>query len=206
MITAYVACLIFGGVLTLASFLTGGGDADSDVSTGGTGETHDSHGTANHAATGLLPFLSLRFWIFFITFFGLTGSGLTWLGAAGAGLIAGVAVAAGLAAGYTASLVLQSLTAKPIGLLGDAASHVGREAKLLLPLSRSQRSKVRLNIGGISTDLVAETESDQPLAPGAHVLIVAVRGTVALVEPVPGSRELPPRSTAGEPTSKPPTT
>jgi len=92
----------------------------------------------------------------------------------------------GVAAGYTASRLLQSLTTSRVGLVAGAASHVGREAKLLLPLSRAQRSKVRLNIGGISTDLVVETESDQQLPAGTSVLVVAIRGTVALVESVPG--------------------
>ena len=186
MITAYVTCLIFGGVLTLASFVTGS-DADADH-----GLPHDAHPhEATHMHGSLLPFLSVRFWMFAVTFFGLVGTGLTLLAAGGAGLIAASAASFGVGAGYCASHVLQSLSRAQVGLLGDAASHVGREAKLLLPLSRQQRGKVRLNIGGISTDLVAETESEEPLPVGSNVLVVAIRGTVALVEPVPGNPILP---------------
>lgn len=184
MITAYLACLIFGGVLTLASFVTGSdADADTGLPHGLDGHAHE----ATHVHGGLLPFLSVRFWMFAVTFFGLIGTGLTLLATGGAGLIAALATSFGVGAGYSASRILQSLSRAPVGLLGDSASHVGREAKLLLPLSRQQRGKVRLNIGGISTDLVAETESDEALPVGSNVLVVAIRGTVALVEPVPGN-------------------
>jgi len=186
MITVYVACLIFGGVLTLATFVTGGEDADTDppVTDGADGVLHQNAEGPVHG--GLLPFLSLRFWIFAVTFFGLTGTALSLLGAEGTVLVAASASTFGVGAGYTASRLLQSLASNHVGLLAGAASHVGLEARLLLPLSRDQRSKVRLNIGGISTDLVAETESDQQLPAGASVLVVAIRGTVALVESVPG--------------------
>lgn len=184
MITAYVACLIFGGVLTLASFVTGGGDTDTDPSHTDGVLHHHGDGQVH---TGLLPFLSLRFWIFAVTFFGLTGTGLSLLGGVSTGAVALFASGFGVSSGYVASRVLQALARAPVGLIGDAGSHVGREVKLLLPLSREQRSKVRLNIGGISTDLVAETESDQHLAAGTNVLVVGMRGTVALVESVPGA-------------------
>lgn len=196
MMTAYLACLGFGGVLTVASLVTGSGDGASDAqadaaslsSEGGDG-AHVHHG-GSHLSVGVLPFLSLRFWIFSITFFGLTGTGLTGLGAGGAAIVGGIASFFGLGAGYTASRVLQSLARTPVGLLGDASTHVGREGTLLLPLSREQRTKVRLSIGGITTDLVAETESEEKLPAGANVLVVAIRGTVALVEPVPGRSSL----------------
>ena len=52
-----------------------------------------------------------------------------------------------------------------------------------LPLARGQRGKIRLQIGGTSTDLVAETDSDAALAPGEIALVVGMRGNVALVSP-----------------------
>jgi hypothetical protein len=50
-----------------------------------------------------------------------------------------------------------------------------------------QRGKIRLQIGGTSTDLVAETDSEGGLAAGELALVVAIRGNVAIVERSPGA-------------------
>ena len=59
-----------------------------------------------------------------------------------------------------------------------------------MPVDRGMRGKVRLTIGGVSTDLIAETESDGALQSGETALVVGMRGTVALVERSPAA--LPP--------------
>src|SRR5687768_7654704 len=84
MITAYVACLIFGVVLTLASFVTGSSDGDAHAG----GEHAHAEATPHPVESGLLAFLSIRFWMFSVTFFGLTGTGLTLLAAGGSAVIA----------------------------------------------------------------------------------------------------------------------
>jgi hypothetical protein len=83
--------------------------------------------------------------------------------------------------------VLSGLSRDSVGLLGDASSHLGREGRVLLPLGRGQRGKIRLQIGGTNTDLVAETDSEGTLAPGETALIVGMRGNVALVERNPAT-------------------
>ncbi len=65
---------------------------------------------------------------------------------------------------------------------------MGREGKLLLPVARGQRGKVRLGLpGGGDVDLLAESE-DEALGSGAEVLIVEVRGNVAVVARAPAER------------------
>ena len=65
---------------------------------------------------------------------------------------------------------------------------VGCEGRLLLPIARAQRGKVRMAFpGGGHVDLLAESDDDGVLDAGADVLIVEVRGNVAVVERAPGA-------------------
>ena len=59
-----------------------------------------------------------------------------------------------------------------------------------MPVARGQRGKVRLaQPGGGDVNLLAE--SDEALASGAEVLIVEVRGNVAVVARAPAERPVP---------------
>ncbi|HMF41109.1 MAG TPA: hypothetical protein VKQ32_10455, partial [Polyangia bacterium] len=88
-----------------------------------------------------------------------------------------------------------------VGQVAPDGGHVGREGELLLPVARGQRGKVRVTAGGVAVDLLAESDDDRPLPAGTTVLIVAMRGTVAVVErsPAPSSSSESP-SEQGDPT------
>jgi membrane protein implicated in regulation of membrane protease activity len=133
----------------------------------------------------VLPFLSLRFWIFGLAFFGLTGAILHGLALASPLATAIIASALGLGMGYGAAQLFQSLARQTVGQVAADGGHVGREGKLLLPVARGQRGKVRVLAGGVATDLIVETDEEAPLSTGTTVLIVAMRGTVAVVERSP---------------------
>jgi membrane protein implicated in regulation of membrane protease activity len=178
MLSVYVGCLLFGGVL-LAASVFGGHDHDA-----GGGDV--DHGGEHHGDHGGLPFVSLRFWAFSIAFFGLAGAALA---LAGVGRIAAVVAGGfGLSAGYISWRVLRSLARESIGLVRDGAANVGREGRLLLPVGKGQRGKLRLTVAGTSVDLLAETDGDEALGSGETVLIVGMRGNVALVERNPAVR------------------
>jgi hypothetical protein len=191
MLSIYLGSFLFGGVLLGASIFgghdgqAGDGHGAGHGDTGGDGDGHDGHhGHGHHLSQ--LPFFSLRFWAFALAFFGLSGAALALTG--GLGLATPfVAGGVGLGCGYLSARVLQGLARRPVGLLGGAEAHVGREAKVLLPVGKGTKGKVRLSIGGMSTDLIAETESDAALAPGDTALVVGMRGTVALVERSPAA-------------------
>jgi membrane protein implicated in regulation of membrane protease activity len=201
MLSIYLGSLLFGGVLLGASIFGGHGDGHGDAGGhAGDGDSHgdggDAHGgghdDANHAHAHhqlQLPFFSLRFWAFALAFFGLSGAALTLGGGLGAAAPF-VAGGVGLGCGYVSARVLQGLSRRPLGLVGNGEAHVGREGRVLLPVEKGKRGKVRLSISGASTDLIAETDSEGGLAPGETALIVGMRGTVALVERSPAS--LPP--------------
>jgi membrane protein implicated in regulation of membrane protease activity len=181
MLPLYIGSFLFGGVLLGASVF-GGHDHDHG---GGHDAGHDHDDGHGNAASGLLPFLSLRFWAFCLAFFGLAGGVLT---LAGLGpLTPAVAGAFGFGSGYVSARVLRSLARRPLGLVADSAANIGREGRLLLPVQQGQRGKLRVSVGGVSTDLLAETEAPEALAAGETVLIVGMRESVALVERSPGA-------------------
>lgn len=185
MLSIYVGCVLFGGVLLGASAL-GGHDHDASGGDGGGGDGHGA--TGPHASP--FAFLSVRFWAFSVAFFGLAGLAFSLAGVGSAAVLAGVV---GLGSGYAGTRVLNALTRKPVGLLKDANAQIGREGTLLLPVARGQRGKLRLSLGGISTDLLADTDADQPLAAGEVVLIVGFRDGAALVERSPAALPSVPR-------------
>jgi hypothetical protein len=200
MLSVYLGCLIFGGALVAASAL-GGSDHDG----GGHGGAGDGHGAAGdhhvsgpdghptdkgHPATGLVALLNLRFWSFALAFFGLTGLALSLVGA---GVIVTPLIAGGVGAGagYGSARLLGALAKRSVGAIEGVGAHIGREGKLLLPVQKGQRGKVRFLVGGISNDLPAETEGDAALPIGSAVLVVGFRGNVALVEGTPSAPALP---------------
>ena len=159
--------------------LHAGGDA-------GHGGGNASHGEAQNQGLAWVSLFGLRFWSFGSTFFGITGLVLRAIG--WSALAPLVSAGVGAAAGLVASATFRRLTGETVGQVRDAAAFVGREGKLLLPVARGQRGKVRLGLpAGGDVDLLAESE-DEALASGAEVLIVEVRGNVAVVARAPAPR------------------
>lgn len=184
MVVVYVGSLLFGGVLIAASFFGAGHDADVHVGdTGhGGGDGHDQS-----QASAWLSLFGLRFWSFAAAFFGLTGLILHLIGgpalAVAAPLISG---GVGIAAGLGASMAFRALARDTIGQVKGASALVGREGRLLLPVARGQRGKVRLSVPGSGhLDLLAESDDVTGLDAGAEVLIVEIRGNIAMVERAP---------------------
>jgi hypothetical protein len=184
----YLAALAFGGILLVASLVGGHDHADHHAGDHGRGHaTGHEASVATHVAL-VLPFLSLRFWIFGLAFFGLTGAVLLGLRLTSPLAAAALATALGLGFGYTAAWLFQTLARQTVGQLPPEGGQVGREGKLLLPVARGQRGMVRVIAGGAVTDLPAESDDERPMPVGTTVLIVAMRQTVAVVErsPTPG--------------------
>jgi membrane protein implicated in regulation of membrane protease activity len=191
-LAVYVGSLLFGGLLIVASLFGAGHDADMhvDLHVGdGHGGQGDTDGHDQTQASAWLTLFGLRFWSFGAAFFGLTGVILHAIGgpvvaAAAPFIAAGVGVAAGLGA----STAFRALSRETVGQLRGAAALVGREGRLLLPVARGQRGKVRIAVPGSGdVDLVAESDDDGAIDAGAVVLIVEVRGNIAIVETAPAT-------------------
>jgi hypothetical protein len=178
-VAVYLGALIFGGLLIVATVFGVGHDADAHGGDGGDA-SHD-HGTGN----ALLSLFGLRFWSFGAAFFGLTGLVMRALGWPAVAPYAGALL--GVAAGLGATAAFRALARDTVGQVGEAAAWVGREGRLLLPVSRAQRGKIRLPLpAGGHVDLLAESDEEELIAAGAEAMVVEVRGNVAVVTRGPG--------------------
>jgi hypothetical protein len=187
MFAIYLGSLLFGGVLIAASALGG----DHGEAHGGEVHTGGDHGDGNHnTGSAWLSLFGLRFWSFGAAFFGLTGLVLRALGWAAIAPV--LATSLGVAAGLGASVTFRMVGRETIGEVKGAVALLGREGRLLLPVDRGQRGKVRLpQPGGGHVDLVAESDDAAALAAGSDVLVIEMRGNVAVVARVAGDLPAP---------------
>lgn len=185
----YLFALIVGGVLLGASILLGGGDhdvdsdgdlhldfdADADADLDG-----DLHAEADaDAAAGpdadhaldvgghggadffLWSFRSIRFWTFFLAFFGLTGLALTWLGLVDSQWLGlGLAVGMGTLTGFGAAAVLRALGTDTAANVASSSDYIGKTAKVVVPVKKGGVGKVRVQLRGTTVDVLATTDED----------------------------------------------
>jgi hypothetical protein len=179
-VAVYLGALLFGGLVIVATVFGVGHEVDAH---GGDGADAD-HGSGTGSA--LLSLFGLRFWSFGAAFFGLTGLVMRALG--WPGLAPYVSALVGVAAGLGATVAFRALARDTVGQVSDPAAWLGREGRLLLPVSPGQRGKIRLTLpAGGHVDLVAESDEDEVLAAGADALVVEVRGNVVVVTRGSGS-------------------
>jgi membrane protein implicated in regulation of membrane protease activity len=191
----YLAALIFGLGIQVLQFVMAGADADADaggdfdvdadVDVGGELEVdHDvgGHAHAGHDAGGFLPILlSVRFWTFGAMAFGIVGSLLHFLQLAPMGVVPFVAVSVGLACGFFASWVFRALSRADNQSGAGSTEAVGQVGRVLVPVKRGARGKVRIQLRGQTTDFLALTDEDDFEA-GARVLVTEVEeGQVRVV-------------------------
>ncbi len=189
--TLYLAALILGlGVNLLQFVLAGleGGDAavdHGDLAAGGGGDragadhgeiVHPSGAAAHHGIeAGFLPLvLSLRFWTFGSLAFGIVGSILHFFGLAPAPVSLAVASGLGLGLGLFASWVFRALGRSSSQSGAIATDAVGQVGRVLVPVERGGRGKVRIQVRGQTVDYLATTD-DERLEAGAEVLVAEVR-------------------------------
>src|SRR5262249_37411889 len=145
------------------------GGLDHSLDHGGAGLSHGEALVPGHAPEGPvqagLPLLSMRFWTFFLAFFGLTGAVLAGLGLWSSPLfIAAAAVGMGLLSGLGVSYAFGRLRRETISSSLQEQDYIGATGRVLLPIARGQQGKVRLEIRGRTLDLIAETEDEQALS------------------------------------------
>lgn len=159
-----------------------GADHDADADAEPDFETHGDDAHHGDAGGFAAMFLSLRFWTFFATFFGLTGwvlDGLDLLPGALLPLVA--AVAMGGLSGYSAVRLVRLLGDQEVGRVAGAHDYVGKSARVLLPFARGGLGKVRLELHGTTVDVLATTDDADGFRADDHVLIIEMEGTTAQV-------------------------
>ena len=184
LIYLYIASLIIGGVLLGGSILLGGhhggdgggghgADAGHDTS-----DTSESHGDASGY---LMLFLSLRFWTFFLAFFGLTGLVMQGLGLAGPIVALGLAAAMGVLTGWGAAAVFKVLSRGEANSSVSTNDYIGKTARVLVPFGKGSTGKVRVQVRGETIDVLATAVDEGEFATREEVLVVEIDGTVARV-------------------------
>jgi membrane protein implicated in regulation of membrane protease activity len=155
-------------------------DADADV---GDGALDAAHGVG--FSDFWVPFLSVRFWVFFLCFFGLTGLVLTLLALAGSWTTLATALGMGVATGFAAAFIIQRLKKAEVGLGVTLEDYQGKEGVVLLPIDPDGKGKVRIKLRGRTVDVIARTDATEPVLKGRKVLVIEINGNEALVEPAP---------------------
>lgn len=200
----YLFSVIVGGILLSASILLGGKDIDADADAdadldldadveadldldadadvdadGGFDKEIGGHGDISGF---LFLFLSLRFWIFFLAFFGLTGLTLDGLGLVTSPLLTlALAVGMGFGVGTGAMSLIKMLSGDKSGRVITSKDYVGKTARVLVPFEGESLGKVRVDIGGRNVDLLATSLEDVGHSGKDEVLIVEMDGNRARV-------------------------
>jgi membrane protein implicated in regulation of membrane protease activity len=193
LIYIYLFAFGLGGVLLLGSILIGdkdtGGDGDSgDASTQAQHFDHDvsdGHGTLAGLFTA---FLSLRFWMFFLAFFGLTGlvlDGLDLVDHPSVALVA--ALAMGLVTGQGTVAVFRRLAHSETSTAASSVDYIGRSGRVMVGFATGELGKVRLTLKGTTVDVLATTEEERGFTSGEEALVIAMNDTTAVVARVTGA-------------------
>ncbi len=207
MTVIYLAAALFGGIF-LVPMLLGGLDIDADVDvdldvgpdiefgagsdggfrsdvgdiSGGEGadfapSSSDVGGIASFVAS-LLSFRSL---VFFIAFFGIAGLILTLLGS-GRALTLVTAVVLGLFAAALHAQLFAVLGRSNTSSALRTSDIEGHAARVVLPINGITKGRIRADIGGQPTFLVAQSYSaEHSYDVGESVVVVSVENGTALV-------------------------
>ena len=178
MLPVYAAALAVGGTLLLASLVLGHHGADHP------GFDHaGGHGDGSAEVGLLASFLSVRFWTFALTFFGLTGLIFEHVVPLEDGRkVLLVSAALGGTIGLAASFIVNKLRSQHVTSVPSEIGYVGLEGEVLLDVTPDEPGRIRVSARGSLIDLPARTESGR-LEKGSRALVLDVANGVAQVAP-----------------------
>jgi membrane protein implicated in regulation of membrane protease activity len=200
LLSIYAAALVFGGIFVAASAL--GFDkaheaevhAEPELGPAEVGADAAHAGQVGHGEAGpavaeagalVATFLSLRFWTFAITSFGLSGTLMHVLGVSPV-----ISLPSSLLAGFGIGLAVATLfrlaNKRQVGTIADVKSLLGREGAVLLAIAQDKPGKIRVTHDGQSLDLVARTRDNRRFERGERVLVVDMSaGEATITSPTP---------------------
>jgi len=171
MIYLYVFALILGGILLGASLLLGGHsehDADDGSMPAGNGDPQGIESL-------VLSILSVRFWTFFLPFFGLSGLLLLGFGLVESTvLVAILSALLGVFAGAFATWLVRVMRAESSDSAAKAGDLVGKTGRLLVGFEKGGTGKLRLDVKGASLDLTCISMGDEAIDVRDEVIVVEV--------------------------------
>ncbi len=186
----YIACFILGFIFLLVSIFTGmDTDADieinTDVDVDIDADLDSDIGSNAHGegAVEAVKFLSLRNIIFFVAFFGFTGTVLTYLKTEQYLTVAS-SVLMGLFTAFVGHKALSYLKRTEVGEGKSLSQLVGHNAKVLVSVTKNSQGKI-----SVTTDeqliqilaMVADESTRDEFKSGDEVVIVKIEGGTAYV-------------------------
>jgi len=186
MLTLYLIALMLGGTLVMATLVLGDHgdgeleadfdiDVDADVDVDADADADSDTVDAADAIMSWLPFASIRFWTFFLAFFGLTGSVIEGFGMlSNPVVVAIIAVVVGYISGFSVVKALRSLRETSADSSISEVDYLGANATVMIAVRKGTYGKVRLALKGRDVELLAETEDEDVLAAKQPVMVYAV--------------------------------
>lgn len=170
-----------GGSLDLGEVdldLDGSGVGPEDVGSEGLGDPGADLGGLDAFVASLLSFRSI---VFFIAFFGLSGLVLTFLGG-GAALTLVTSIVLGLFAAVLHAQLFAMLRRKNTSSQLTVTDLEGQAARVVLPINGVTKGRVRADIGGQPTFLVARSyDTKRSYDVGESVVVVSIENGTAMV-------------------------
>lgn len=194
MLTLYLIALAIGGTLVVASLLFGGDaeadadvDADIDCDAGLDVDVH-AGGDVGHGLDfgDWLPVTSIRFWTFFLAFFGLTGTLMQGLGVIDMKWVTvAISSAVGWVCGTATVIAYRKLKRDVVNSHIGEADFVGATGTIVVAVAKGNAGKIRLQMGGRTVELIAETEDDEEFAAKQNAIVFKVKenGSVLIARP-----------------------
>jgi len=186
MLTLYLVCLLLGGLL-IALSIFGGGDGDVDVDVAADTEVDvetdvDAEG-GGEGVTAAARFLSMRNLVFFMAFFGLTGTLLTLLQANHLATLL-TSFGLGAVAACAVQRLMDYLRSSQSGALPGASALAGAEARVVVGLAGTRPGKVEVATGDRTYQFVARMHEGAGVdhaEVGDTVVVVRIQDGIALV-------------------------
>ncbi len=195
MFEIYLAFLVFGGLLLAGSLIFGSeSHTDADVHSGVDLHISDTHPVAGethsieHYAEGkgvveAIKFVSFRNFIYFSTFFGLTGTLLTLFEIA-LFLSLPLSILVGGISGYAGYRFMKYLKSSESGEIISMTDLVGRIAEVTLNVFNDKPGKVKIEFGGKFEEFIAilseESQKNEYLK-GEKVLVIDIANNKLIV-------------------------
>lgn len=181
MLYVFVGALVLGGVVLGASLLLGDGHGGEGGDAGDPGaDSLGVHVDAEGVDAIIGAFRSLRFWTFFLTFFGLTGVALLKLGVTQSTVLATIAaLAMGSFAGTSVVWAYRTINRRSSNSLSGESDLIGKTGRILVAVSPGVLGKLRVQVKGSTVDLLAK--SDETFAIDEEAIVIEMDDTMVRI-------------------------